>query len=42
MFYSCKDDTVTKVYSSTELTELVHNTVKYYEKRVEELEEKNR
>ena len=42
MFYSYKDDTVTKVYSSTELTELVHNTVKYYEEIVEELREKNK
>ena len=41
MFYSYKDDMVTKVYSSTELTELVHNTVKYYEEIVEELREKN-
>lgn len=41
MFYSYKDDAVTKVYSSTELTELVHNTVKYYEEIVEELREKN-
>ena len=41
MFYSCKDNMVTKVYSSTELTELVHDTIKYYEKRVEELKEKN-
>lgn len=42
MFYSCKADTITKVYSSTELTELVHNTIKYYEERVEELKEKNK
>ena len=42
MFYSYKDGMGTKVYSSDELTELVHNTVKYYEKRVEELKEKNK
>ena len=42
MFYSYKDGMNTKVCSSDELTELVHNTVKYYEDRVEELKEKNK
>lgn len=42
MFHICKNGISTTVYSSTELTELVHDTVKYYEKRVEELEEKNK
>ena len=42
MFYSYKDGTSTKIYSPTELTELVHNTVKYYEEKVEELKEKNK
>ena len=42
MFYGYKDGVSTKVYSSTELAELVHNTVKYYEEKVEELKEKNK
>lgn len=42
MFYSYKDGMSTKICSSTELTDLVHNTVKYYEDRVEELQEKNK
>lgn len=42
MFYSYKDGMSTAVCSSAELTELVHNTVKYYEERVEELKEKNK
>ena len=42
MFYSYKDGISTHVCSSTELTELVHNTVKYYEERVEELTKKNK
>lgn len=42
MFYSYKDGTSTTVCSSTELTELVHNTVKYYEEKVERLIEKNK
>lgn len=42
MFYSYKDGISTKVYSSTELTELVHDSVKYYEERIKELEERNR
>ena len=37
MFYSYKDGIGTKVYSSTELTELVYDTIKYYEERVEEI-----
>lgn len=42
MFYSYKDGMSTTVCSSAELIELVHNTIKYYEERVEELEEKNK
>ena len=42
MFYSYKDGINTTVCSSDELTELVHNTVKYYEERVEELTKKNK
>lgn len=42
MFYSYKDDISTKVFSSTELTELVYDSIKYYEERVEELEERNK
>lgn len=42
MFYSDKDGMSTKVYSSAELTELVYNTVKYYEEKVKELAEKNK
>lgn len=39
MFYSCMN---TAVCSSAELTELVNNTVKYYEEKVKELAEKNK
>lgn len=42
MFYSYKDGISTKVFSSTELTELVYDSVKYYEERIEELEERNK
>ena len=42
MFYSYKDGINTTVCSSDELTELVHNTVKYYEEKVKELAEKNK
>lgn len=42
MFYSYKDGINTTVCSSAELTELVHNTVKYYEEKVEELTKKNK
>ena len=42
MFYSYKDGMSTTIYSSAELTELVHNTVKYYEEKVEELKKKNK
>jgi len=42
MFYSYKDGINTTVCSSAELTDLVHNTVKYYEERVEELTKKNK
>ena len=42
MFYSYKDGISTQVCSSTELTDLVHNTVKYYEELVTELRERNK
>ena len=42
MFYSYKDGMNTTVCSSAELTDLVHNTVKYYEEKVEKLIEKNK
>lgn len=42
MFHSYKDGTSKTVYSSAELTELVHNTVEYYEERAKELKEKNK
>lgn len=42
MFYNYKDGVSTPICSSTEITDLVHNTVKYYEDRVEELKEKNK
>ena len=42
MFYSYKDGMSTTICSSAELTDLVHNTVKYYEECIEELKEKNK
>lgn len=42
MFYSYKDGINTTVCSSDELTELVYNTVKYYEEKIKELAEKNK
>ena len=42
MFYSYKDGISTQVCSSTEITDLVHNTVKYYEELVTELRERNK
>lgn len=42
MFYSYKDGMSTTICSSDELTDLVHNTVKYYEEKVEKLIEKNK
>lgn len=42
MFYSYKDGINTTVCSSDELTDLVYNTVKYYEEKVEKLIEKNK
>ena len=42
MFYSYKNSMSTTICSSAELTELVHNTVKYYEEKVEELKKKNK
>ena len=42
MFHSYKDGMNTTVCSSVELTDLVHNTVKYYEEKVEELHERNK
>ena len=42
MIYSYKDGIKTTICSSDELTELVHNTVKYYEEKVEELIKRNK
>ena len=42
MFYSYKDGMSTTICSSAELTALVHNTVKYYEEKVEERKKKNK
>lgn len=42
MFYSYKDGMNTTICSSAELTDLVHNTVKYYEEKFEELIKKNK
>ena len=42
MFHSYKDGMNTTVCSSVELTDLVHNTVKYYEEKIEELHDRNK